>query len=256
MPHRFRLLLRALALLLFSLPILPTADAAGTAWSPRGPEYEGVVVEKDVPIVLGDGTVLSADVHRPASADGKPAQGRFPTLVLQTAYGKDAASYANEYLVRRGYVDVVVDQRGTGASSGVYVSPFSAQEQRDSYDIVQWASEQGWSNGKVGLHGASLMGINQLLTAAQQPPALRAIFPMVPHGDAFRTAGGTGDLSVLFPIVLKNPVSPPPGYTADDPERAAAALAGRPAGVASNDAPSDVKGSSEVVGRALGRCIA
>ena len=50
----------------------------------------------------------------------------------------------------------------------------------------EWAAAQSWSNGIVGMWGASYMAISQLFTAAQQPPHLRAIFPIVPMGDSYR----------------------------------------------------------------------
>ena len=69
---------------------------------------------------------------------------------------------------------------------------FGPVEQRDGNDIVEWAARQPWSSGKVGLHGASYGGINQLFTAASRPPALRAIFPVVPMADPYREIIGTG----------------------------------------------------------------
>ena len=97
--------------------------------------------------------------------------------MVQTPYNKDQQKVHSEYLVRRGYVDVVVDVRGTGGSGGTFNS-FDAPQQQDGKDVVGWAAAQPWSTGRVGLHGTSYYGINQLLTAALQPPALKAIFPL------------------------------------------------------------------------------
>ena len=41
-----------------------------------------MVVDKDVPVTMSDGVILSADVYRP----DKP--GRYPVLLTQTPYNK------------------------------------------------------------------------------------------------------------------------------------------------------------------------
>ena len=187
---------------------------------------------KDVPITMSDGTVLSANIFRPARADGSPADGRFPTLLVQTPYNKDSQDPHSDYLVRRGYVDVVVDVRGAGSSGGTFDS-WGSRQQTDSKELVQWAASQPWSTGRVGLHGESWYAINQLLTAAQQPPALKAIFPVVPTGDNYRSVLPGGYLTSLFVFDLLDPLeaSTPPGYTASDPERAVETLGTRPASI-------------------------
>ena len=203
------------------------ADPA-RGWTARPATY-GVVMTPDVPIPMSDGVVLSADVYRPAGKDGEPAPGRFPVLMTQTPYNKNSQNPAEEYFVERGYVDIVVDVRGTGSSGGAFQS-FSPRSQVDSLELVAWAAAQPWSTGRVGLHGTSYYAINQLLTAAQQPPALKAIFPVVPTGDNFRSVLPGGYLTSLAAFAVQNAVSgaPPPDYTASDPERAATTLSTRP----------------------------
>jgi putative CocE/NonD family hydrolase len=101
-------------------------------------------------------------------------------------------------MVQRGYVQVTVDVRGTGASGGAWDS-FGPAEQRDGYDVVEWAAVQDFSDGNVGLDGPSYMGLTQLYTAALRPPHLKAIFPVVPMADGYRdiTFSG-GDVNVAF----------------------------------------------------------
>jgi putative CocE/NonD family hydrolase len=160
------------------------------------PAENGVVTERDVPITMRDGTVLMANVQRP------DAPGRHPVLVTQTAYNKDGvlslAGDSSNYFVERGYALVTVDVRGTGSSQGVWDS-FGEPEQRDGYDTVEWAARQPWSSGDVGLTGGSYLAITQITTAAQQPPHLRAMFPVVPMADGYRdiTYSG-GDVNVSF----------------------------------------------------------
>lgn len=179
---------------------------------------------------MSDGTVLSANIFRPALKNGQPAPGRFPVLLVQTPYNKDTQDPHSDYLVQRGYVDVIVDVRGAGGSQGTFDS-WGTRQQTDSKELVAWAAVQPWSTGNVGLHGESWYAINQLLTAAQQPPALRAIFPIVPTGDNYRSVLPGGYLTSLFVFDLLDPAegSVPPGYTASDPMRAVETLGSRPA---------------------------
>ncbi|HZP16036.1 MAG TPA: CocE/NonD family hydrolase [Nocardioides sp.] len=201
----------------------PTVDA----WKPRPATY-GVAVAKDLPITMSDGAVLAANVFRPANPGGQPAAGRFPVLVVQTPYNKEQQDPHNAYLVERGYIDVVVDVRGTGSSGGVF-SSFNARSQQDSKEVVAWAAAQPWSTGAVGLHGESYYAINQLLTAAQNPPALKAMFPVVPTGDQYRSLFPGGYQTSLEAFALLDAVDgdTPPAYTATDPQRAANTLSTR-----------------------------
>ncbi|HEY3019820.1 MAG TPA: CocE/NonD family hydrolase [Solirubrobacteraceae bacterium] len=181
----------AAALLLLALP--PAALAEG--WTPYDrPATNGITTDKDVPITMSDGIVLSADVYRP----DKP--GRYPVILTQTPYNKESAlGAANSYLVQRGYVHVVVDVRGTGSSQGSWDS-FGPSEQRDGPEVVAWTRRQPWSDGDVGLWGASYMAITQLTTAARRPPGLKAIFPIVPMADSYRDitfAGGQTNVSFI-----------------------------------------------------------
>lgn len=205
----------------------PTA-AAARPWTAR-PATFGAVMTPDVPITMSDGVVLSADVWRPAGKNGQPAPGRFPTLLIQTPYNKNQQDPHSTYLVERGYVDVVLDVRGTGSSGGVF-STDDANSQRDSKEVVAWSAAQSWSTGRVGLHGGSALAVNQLLTAAAQPPALKAIFPIVPTGDTYRSFFPGGYVTSLFTFALLDAVDgdAPPDYLIEDPARAAAMYQSRP----------------------------
>jgi putative CocE/NonD family hydrolase len=174
------------------------AAASAAEWTPyTRPAEFGTVTVKDVPITMRDGTVLRANVTKP------DVPGRYPVLVTQTPYGKDGAVIVAlggqaDAMVQRGYVQVTVDVRGTGASGGAWDS-FGPAEQRDGYDVVEWAAVQDFSDGNVGLDGPSYMGLTQLYTAALRPPHLKAIFPVVPMADGYRdiTFSG-GDVNVAF----------------------------------------------------------
>jgi uncharacterized protein len=128
--------------------------------------------ETDIAIPMRDGVVLRADVVRPAG------EGRFPTLVYRTPYGKKPALAAYTTFTKavdRGYAVVAQDVRGRYASDGEF-RPY-INDGRDGYDTIEWAARQPWSNGDVGTFGLSYPGAVQWLAAVEDPPHLRAMVP-------------------------------------------------------------------------------
>ena len=209
---------------------IPALAAHPAAWSARPATY-GIAVEKGLRVVMSDGVRLDVDVRRPTGQDGKAAPGRFPVIVTQTPYNKNSPqlNFASDYLVQRGYVQVISDVRGTGGSEGAWDS-FGPLEQADGKTLVEWAGAQPWSNGSIGLAGASYGAINQLLTAALQPKGLKAIFPIVPNGDTYRDiVGSGGQVNTSFiPAwlgLVTGTSSLPPTYAANDPLGAALSIA-------------------------------
>jgi len=126
---------------------------------------------------MRDGVNLAANVFLP---EGK---GPWPVVMSRTPYIKDSERYTATIAARytkSGYAFVVQDVRGKGHSEGKY-EPF-VDDFNDGYDSVQWAAKRTWSNGKVGLTGASALGITANLAAATAPPALKAAYVIVaPH---------------------------------------------------------------------------
>lgn len=237
MPSLTRLV-GAAALVAGSLLALPAIGSPQTTWSPRPATY-GIVIEKDVRVVMSDGVRLDVDIRRPAGQDGTAARGKFPVIVTQTPYNKNSPqlNFASDYLVQRGYVQVISDVRGTGGSEGGWDS-FGPLEQLDGKTLVEWAGAQPWSNGRIGLAGASYGAINQLLTAAQQPKGLKAIFPIVPSADTYRDiVGSGGQVNTSFiPLwlgLVTGTSGLPPTYAAKDPVGAALAIASHLSNVSS-----------------------
>ena len=191
---------------------LQTAEPAGlitdpaSGWTPRPEDYPGTVTQTDVKVPMPDGVVLRADVERPADASGTAIATPLPVVVTITAYNKTflaaggggLAGTDPSFLVKRGYVNVTVDARGTGSSRGKW-NAFGARENKDGGEIMEWAHSQPWSNGTTGMTGPSYMGISQLWAASAKPTGLKAIFPQVPGADVYRdiVASG-GQLDVGF----------------------------------------------------------
>jgi putative CocE/NonD family hydrolase len=99
---------------------------------------------------------------------------------------------------------------------------FSAREGRDAAAVVAWAHRQPWSNGRVGMTGASYMGISQIFAAAHHPPGLKAIFPQVPAADVYRdvvASGGQIDVGFipLWLGLVTGTGLVPPAFGLNDP---------------------------------------
>ena len=169
-----------------------------------------MTVDWDVPIEMDDGVVLRADVYRPDD------DGAHPSLLSYGPYGKglqfsDGYPDAWRTMVERhpdvllgssnryqawevcdpekwvpdGYVCVRVDARGWGRSPG-YIEPYATRGTRDLHDCIEWAADQPWSSGKVGLLGISYYAITQWLVAGLQPPHLTAMIPWEGVSDFYR----------------------------------------------------------------------
>jgi uncharacterized protein len=170
------------------------------SWTPR-PALFGWGVHHNVAIPMSDGIALRADIHYPTVPEtGRPAVGPFPVLLCLTPYGKKApppaaqiGGGATPYLIKRGYIEVMVDVRGSGVSGGSF-QMFGERQTQDGIELVAWASKLPNANGRVGMFGTSYLAINQLFTAAAVGPdsPLKAIFPVMAARDFYRDAAAMG----------------------------------------------------------------
>ena len=152
-------------------------------------------MERNVPATMRDGTVLRADVYRPAK------DGKFPVLLERIPYSKAFLPFATLSLdpltaAHAGYVVIVQDVRGRFESEG---DPFYIykNEYEDGYDSVEWAASLPYSDGNVGMFGVSYMGMTQFQAAIMQPPHLKAIFPVTWGTDAYMHRGGAFELGLI-----------------------------------------------------------
>jgi putative CocE/NonD family hydrolase len=157
--------------------------------------------DDDVAVAMRDGVTLMVDVHRPATP------GRYPVLLAASPYPRQIQDLgapmgfieagASDFFVPRGYVHVIANLRGTGGSGGTFTF-MDGQERRDMYDLVEWAAQQPWSDGKVGMIGISYFAMTQLEAAVEQPPHLKAVFPVAVSTDLYEAALHHGLLSSSF----------------------------------------------------------
>ena len=132
---------------------------------------------------MRDGTILRADVYRPA------AGGRFPVVLERVGYelGARISAYG-PYYAKRGYVVVGQNVRGAYASDGdlMPMRDDGWRVHQDGYDTVEWAATQVWSDGNVGMVDGSYSGFTQYQVAPTRPPHLRALSPREGGGDPYR----------------------------------------------------------------------
>lgn len=131
---------------------------------------------------MRDGVVLRADVYRPESAAPVPA------VVSRTPYDRGnsmipPAALDPERACDAGIALVCQDVRGQYGSEGEFYTFLS--EGPDAYDTVEWTAAQPWCSGAAGMAGRSYAGACQWLGAAQQPPHLRALVPVVTGSDYY-----------------------------------------------------------------------
>lgn len=186
-------------------------------------ERDGMVIEWDAPITMDDGLVLRADIYRPLEG------GRHPVLMTHGPYAKglsfqEGFAFAWQQLVRDhpdalegssnkyqswetpdpeiwtrdwGYVCIRVDSRGAGRSPG-FLDVLSRRETEDFKACIEWAGEQPWSSGKVGLTGISYYAINQWQVAALKPKHLAAMCPFEGAADLYRDGVRHGGILTSF----------------------------------------------------------
>ena len=135
-------------------------------------------------IAMRDGVKLATDIYLPAG------QGPWPVVLMRTPYNKGSMGAQHKIWTSSGYAYVVQDCRGRFSSEGKYL-PFM-NDHLDGYDTVEWAAQQKWANGKVGMIGASAMGITANQASIMAPPHLVAMYVQVAPASAYQQAVYTG----------------------------------------------------------------
>lgn len=153
-----------------------------------------VTKNEDVEVQMRDGVVLRLNLFRPAG------NGPFPVILSAHPYGKDRVPkkkgsrwslnkqfrIMNQpeplrisdqtsweapdpvWWVQQGYAVVNLDTRGGGHSDG-RGDLLSDQEADDISEVISWAADQPWSNGRVGMLGVSYLALSQYKVAALNP---------------------------------------------------------------------------------------
>jgi len=147
---------------------------------------------------MHDGVQVAIDLWLPpklASTD------RIPTLIKSTRYvratepgvlARAAIALGRSStldprlasILEAGYAVVLVDARGSGASTGRRLIEWSPDELADMGEVVDWVVRQPWSNGRVGGWGVSYEGNTAEMLAATGRAAVKGVAPLYDDYDA------------------------------------------------------------------------
>ncbi|MFQ5854325.1 MAG: CocE/NonD family hydrolase [Anaerolineae bacterium] len=168
----------------------------------RAPRYPGVTTQSRY-LTMRDGVKIAVDILLPAEL---PPDAQLPAVLILTRYWRSMALRTPSpprkapqahrgpvagFFARRGYAVVVVDARGSGASTGSWAYPWSADELEDYGEVAAWIARQPWSNGKVGAVGISYEGTAAELLSVAGQPAVKAVIPQMIEFDVYS--------DILFP---------------------------------------------------------
>jgi putative CocE/NonD family hydrolase len=148
--------------------------------------YKGYT-SKSFYLEMRDGVKIAVDLYLPKGI--KPGE-KIPTILHQTRYWRNVeirwpfsmfvktpmgllGKMIREFS-RNGYALVNIDVRGSGASFGQNLYPWSENEVKDGFEICNWIVKQEWSNGSIGTAGASYTGTASEFLLTTQHPAVKA----------------------------------------------------------------------------------
>ncbi len=157
------------------------------------------------PRLLGESLVPLRDgVRLRTRRIGPDDPGRFPTLLVRTPYGTGwnppvpLMPILARFFARRGYHVVLQDTRGRYGSDGAFYP--LRDEADDGRDTLDWISKQPWFDGSLGMWGASYFGYTQWSVAADPPPFVKALVPIITTADMYGLfyPGGAFSLSTAL----------------------------------------------------------
>ena len=182
-----------------------SAPDRGSAWEPKiwseplyltkspdeDPETQRHYVEGH------DGTDLYVETWLPKKNGRHVPPKKIPTILIMTPYVSQgveeypAGSLPSfiEYFTARGFAVAQHHVRGTGESGGCLEQTAQNQMKDGAYVVEYLGRDAGWSNGRVGMYGASYDAETQISTAAFGNPNkikyLKAIIPTASVGSQY-----------------------------------------------------------------------
>jgi hypothetical protein len=172
------------------LPIVRNANLISDLFSaPPEKLYSGVKSSSQY-LTMRDGIQIAIDIMLPAHTAPETC---LPVVIIMARYWRSmelrVPSQPNkaligpreaiaDYLIPRGFAMVIVDARGTGASTGVNRYPWSLDELADYGEVAAWVTAQPWCNGSIGAVGISYEGSTAQYLLASGIPAVKSAVPM------------------------------------------------------------------------------
>ena len=138
------------------------------------PLTRDLLIERDLPVPMPDGTVLLADRWAPRTGGDK-----LPVALMRSPYGRGALITAGMVrpLAERGFQVVLQSVRGTFGSGGAF-EPMR-NEREDGLATLEWLVKQPWFGDSIVLVGPSYLGYVQWAVADRLPPEVKAMIPQV-----------------------------------------------------------------------------
>ncbi|HEV8263576.1 MAG TPA: CocE/NonD family hydrolase [Gemmatimonadales bacterium] len=179
--------------LLISLTVAGFLVAPAAAQRPAG---DSAYVRTDAMIPMRDGVKLHTVIVAPRTAAAASAATPRPILLLRSPYGAngeaESVNRADE-MGLGGYIYVFQDIRGRFGSEGTFdmnrpprSGNTGTDESTDTYDTIDWLVKNvPNNNGRVGALGVSYPGWLTAVAGIGAHPALKAISPQAPMGDAW-----------------------------------------------------------------------
>ena len=154
---------------------------------------------------MRDGVKIAIDLTRPDQRKNVPTILRLTRYhrrmkvrkpLLHPAIQSELDQHYNHrnQFVKEGYAWIDVCVRGSGASGGKRISPWSEDEVEDSREIIDWVVSQDWSNGSVGARGVSYDGTASEFLMTLDHPALKAIAPRFALFDVYEDIAFPGGI--------------------------------------------------------------
>lgn len=151
----------------------------------KGFKYNSIYLQVE------DSVKLAIDIFLPKKRDKEE---QVPTILYQTRYVRSLKAKFPfnllkhpvlavvpedevKFFTSKGYAVVIVDVRGSGASTGERTMEFSPEEVQDGKKVVDWIIGQEWSDGNVGTTGVSYVGTTAELLLVNKHPAVKACIP-------------------------------------------------------------------------------
>jgi putative CocE/NonD family hydrolase len=156
-------------------------------------------------VAMDDGTDLAVEVWLPV---GRTRIDGFPTVLRLGRYWRDyeftiplppsVGRYgsAASWLTGQDYAVVIADVRGTGASFGMRPAPWSPREVADYSNLVDWVTQQPWSDGRIAAYGISYEGVAADWLGALRREPVQAVVPAYSYSDIY--------LDVALPGGIRN----------------------------------------------------
>lgn len=147
-------------------------------------------------VPMRDGVKLATDIYLP---EGIQKGQKLPTILIRTCYDRHLRKRALMRWAHKGYAVVSQDVRGRADSEGELV-PFY-YEREDGSDTIDWIINQEWSDGNVGMWGASYLGYVVVAASTSGHPNLKAVVNEVNVGSPFIDTVRRGGTVCSWPLL-------------------------------------------------------